>query len=71
MTATEKAKFLIAHRSTTSLIEDFILTGSNNDPHIPTVRGWIMDELEHRNPNAFSAWLEQDVPTDESLRNYF
>lgn len=71
MTATEKAKRLIAARSTANLIEDFILTGSNNDPHIPTVRGWIMDELEHRNLDAFSAWLEQDAPTDESLRNYF
>ena len=71
MTAAERAKYLIAHRSTANLIEDFIMTGSNNDPHIPTVRGWIMDELEHRNMDAFMAWLEQDVPTDESLRNFF
>lgn len=71
MTATEKAKAMIAARSTKSLIEDFILTGTTDDVNIPTVRGWIMDELEARNPDAFAAWIGQDIPTDESLRDYY
>lgn len=71
MSAIEKAKAIISTRSTDALIYDFIATGRVNDPHIPTVRGWIMDELEHRNLEAFSAWLDQDCPTDESLLLFF
>lgn len=40
-----------------------------NDENIPTVRGWIMDEIEKRNPAAFDAWLEGDAE-DASLRKY-
>lgn len=36
-------------------------------PALPIVRGWIMDELEARNPDGFNAWLEQDAPRDEDL----
>jgi len=71
MTAIEKAKLMISHRSTANLIDDFILTSAVDDANIPTVRGWIMDELESRNPEAFAAWIDQNVPTDESLKKYF
>lgn len=71
MTAIEKARTMIANRSTENLINDFILTGTLNDKNAPTVRGWIMDELESRNPDAYDAWLDQDDPTDESLKIYF
>ena len=71
MTAIEKAKLMISHRSTANLIDDFILTGTVDDANVPAVRGWIMDELENRNPEAFEAWIDQDVPTDESLKTYF
>lgn len=71
MTAIEKAKALLKNRPTGVLIEDFILTGLSNDENIPTVRGWIMDELEARNPDAFASWMDQDVPTDESLRLFY
>lgn len=39
-------------------------------PETPIVRGWLMDELERRNPEAFSAWLDQDAPEDSQLRQY-
>lgn len=65
-----KATAIIKNMSTTKLIEVFIETGSNNDSHIPTVRGWIMDELEARNPEAFDAWLE-DYAEDADLHKYF
>lgn len=71
MTPTEKAKSLLQQRTTQDLISDFILTGQMTGNNIPTVRGWIMDELEARNCSAFSAWLDQDVPTDESLLLFF
>lgn len=35
------------------------------------VRGWIMDELEKRNPEAFDKWLDLDYPDNESLRNLY
>lgn len=71
MTAIEKAKRIISKRSTLNLIYDFIATGRIPDTNMPTVRGWLMDELERRNPAAFAAWLDQDCPTDESMLLYF
>lgn len=57
--------------TTSQLIEAFIMTGTNNDSNIPTVRGWIMDELERRNPEAFDAWLDSEDCADEDLKKYF
>lgn len=37
---------------------------------LATVRGWLMDELERRNPEGFTAWLEQDAPEDKDLRSF-
>lgn len=30
------------------------------DPAVPVVRGWIMAELERRDPAAYEAWLWSD-----------
>ncbi len=57
-------------KTTNELIELFILTGKMIDKYIPTVRGWIMDELELRNPAAFDEWLDKECE-DEALYNYF
>lgn len=57
--------------TTSQLIEAFVMTGKNNDSNIPTVRGWIMDELERRNAEAFNAWLDSDDCEDEDLKKYF
>lgn len=64
------ARMKLSLRPTPDLIRDFILTGAIRDPHIPTVRGWIMEELERRNPDAYNAWLDA-YDTDESLPKYF
>lgn len=45
-------------------------TESINAPEIPTVRGWLMDELERRNPKGFNSWLESDTPEDCQLRQF-
>ena len=72
MTSAEKtARAKVAARRTCDLVNDFILTGRIADPNIPMVRGWIMDELEKRNPAAFESWLDDERNMDESLRDYF
>lgn len=37
---------------------------------LAAVRGWLMDEIEIRNPIGFNKWLELDAPEDKDLRNY-
>ena len=64
------ARLKLQMRPLKDLIRDFILTGAIHDPHIPTVRGWIMDELERRNPKAYDEWLEGPA-RDEDLPKYF
>lgn len=36
-------------------------------PELPTVRGWIMEELRRRNPEAYAAWQDVDPITDPEL----
>ena len=71
MTTTAKTPAIIKSMTTAKLIEVFIDTNKFNDPNIFTVRGWIMDELETRNPEAFDAWLESDPCEDTDLPKYF
>lgn len=70
-TITSKARAIIKARTTDQLIYDFILTGTIHDANIPTVRGWIMDELEARDPDAFTAWMDKDDATDADLFLFF
>ena len=57
------------------LIDLFILSGrmidAGTDPEMYTVRGWLMDELEARNPEAMDAFLESDCWNDEDLLKFF
>ncbi len=61
---------MIANPDTERLLEQWELTEKINDPHIPTVRGWLMDELEKRNPEGFEKWLDGEA-LDGELRTYF
>lgn len=56
---------VIAGRTSLQLCADFNATNELNDEHIPTIRGWMMDALEARHPEAFAAWIDscQDDPT--------
>ena len=61
--------------STGQLVEMFITTGQLVDaghpnPYMYDLRGWIMDELEIRDPDAFNAWLDSDDNEDAGLRKY-
>lgn len=66
--AEARARKIISMQSLDKLIEQFELTETNNDPYIPTVRGWLMDELESRDPDAFDTWLESE---EDSPRKFF
>lgn len=56
--------------TTEKLCELFELTTNMSDENIPTVRGWLMDEIAARNPEGFDKWLDSDDPEDHTLRNY-
>ena len=59
MTMTEM-KEMLENATLDDLLDEWELTSKINDPAIPTVRGWLMDELEKRNPEGFNAWLFTD-----------
>lgn len=52
------------------LLELWEETTTNNSPCIPTVRDWLMDELEKREPDRFNKWLDADAPEDDDLRRF-
>ena len=69
MTAQEiKARKIIAGLSTKALVEQFEMTETVNDEYVSIVRGWLMDELEDRNPEAFDKWIEAYT---DSPRKFF
>ena len=39
-------------------------------PELPVVRGWLMDELQRRDPEAYDAWTE-DEDFNASPRSFF
>ena len=51
------------------LFDYWDMTTTATGEHIPTVRGWLMDEIERRFPEAFDKWLDGDAE-DETLRSY-
>lgn len=70
-----KAAAVIQSMAARQLIDTFILTGRQidagaHDSNLYTVRGWLMDELERRDPDAFDAWVDSDED-DAGLLNYF
>ena len=68
--AERKAREMISNQQLADLLDEWELTSNINNPEIPTVRGWLMDEFEKRNPEAFNAWLDSDEARDEDLREY-
>lgn len=75
---TSKAAAQLQSMTTRQLIETFIVSGvqieaGHPDSNLYTVRGWLMDELERRDPEAMDAWLESDESLEDeaTLFNYF
>lgn len=67
-----KARKIVSAQTTPTLVESFEmtdgLTGTAETAEVTTTRGWIMDELETRNPDAFSAWMDSN---EASPRRFF
>ena len=61
---------MLSRMSLERLVDLFEETTNKKDPNIPTVRGWLMDAIEAKNPEGFDAWLESELASDETLRNY-
>lgn len=66
--AEAKAVRMVAGRSTEQLVTMFEMTETMDGENIPTVRGWIMDELERRDPEAFDKWLDS---MEDSPRKFY
>ena len=70
--AEKNARTMLSRLSTEQLIKEFDMT--EDIPitlELSMVRGWIMDELEKRNPEAFDKWLDLDYPDNKSLKNLY
>ena len=51
----------VKNASTKQLLELWELTESmERSPELPVVRGWLMDELEARDPEGFEAWMDSE-----------
>lgn len=64
-----RAKEILSNQTLGDLLDEWELTTTINDSNIYRVRGWLMDELEKRNPKAFNAWLDSD--TEDSELKYY
>lgn len=60
----------LKNMKTERLLDLWELTTEIQDPYISTVRGWLMDELEERNPEGFERWLDSSECADDKLRSY-
>lgn len=59
------ARAKIAGLSDSKLLSAWNTTGYSKDPNIYTVRGWLMDEIEKRFPDAFNAWMDCAAPLEK------
>lgn len=70
--AEKKARAMLSRLTLEQLIKEFDMTEDMPAGfELSMVRGWIMDELEKRNPTAFDEWLDMDYPTNKALRELY
>lgn len=67
--AEKRAREILSNEQLADLLDEWELTTNINTPEIHMVRGWLMDELESRNPEGFEKWLDGDAD-DSTLRDY-
>lgn len=66
----KKAKPNLEKQTISQLLYQFEITTDMDGENIPTVRGWLLDEIECRYPKQVDAWLDSDYPADNELRKY-
>lgn len=57
--------------TTEQICEAFEKTNSMEGEHIPTLRGWLMDALEARNPEAFDTWMDSEPSFADTPSRFF
>jgi hypothetical protein len=70
MDKTMKAKEMIKKLTDKELLKQWkLIDRKPMSQEVATVRGWLMDELEERFPDEFSAWLE-DLSPNADITDY-
>lgn len=64
------AKKSLEDRTLEQLVDMFEETTIINEDEIYSVRIWLLDEIEKRNPKGFDKWLDLEEPEDKELRKY-
>lgn len=67
--AEKKAREFLSNEQLGNLLDEWELTANIKSSDIYMVRGWLLDEFEKRNPQAFEKWLDGDAE-DSTLRDY-
>ena len=65
-----EATALLKSISLDEILEAWESTTNSTEPweNVVTVRGWLMVEIERREPEAFNEWLEMKAPEDTDIR---
>lgn len=67
----KQAREMIENLTLPELFDEWDLTTkAKPTPELATVRGWMMDEFEKRNPEGFNAWVDCEWPEDSDARKY-
>lgn len=68
-TMTRQAEGRVKAMSDNLLLSTWESTENQRTKESVIIRGWLMDEIERRYPEAFNAWLDSDA-YDGELREY-
>lgn len=60
---------ILENATLAELLDELELTSGIRTEEVAMVRGWIMDEIERRVPEAFNKWID-DMAEDSELKYY-
>lgn len=67
----KKAAGKLSLLSIENLCQMFEMTNGDHSTESPVVRGWIMDELEKRDPVNFDRWIDEEDPAKMEYPSLF
>ena len=70
MNTPDNAQSVLNQMTTQQIVEAFEQTDGQIGIEVADVRGWLMDELNRRAPQAFEAWIDLCV-SEDSPRKFF
>jgi len=65
----EAVQKMLSEMTLKKLVDLFEETSNVDSAEIYTVRGWLMDAIEQKNPEGFDKWLDSNCD-DSELKNY-